>query len=279
MVCKSIAQMNRPLHWRAPQPMWCAPPATKAQSTNDDIADLAQAAQKIDDVVELFMHSVAGQTNLLALNATIEAARAGAGAAGKGFAVVASEVKALAVRASGKGDRRYWKPDRGGANLDAERGARHRQRRHHHAGNSAIHRGHCHFGRAAERGDGRNIGQRRGRGISGTKSVVGVLQGVSGAIADMHKASSYGAGGVAGRRESRRQPPRQRRRLLSQGRSVVRDALAARFTGIRGNRDDRRQWRVNPGPPGSSPRVDARGAAASAGAAMVPGKRSLMLQQ
>ncbi len=59
------------------------------------IADLAEAAQKIDDVVKL-IQSVAGQTNLLALNATIEAARAGA--AGKGFAVVASEVKALAVQ-------------------------------------------------------------------------------------------------------------------------------------------------------------------------------------
>ena len=67
----------------------------EAQSTNEDIAGLAQAAQKIDDVVKL-IQSVAGQTNLLALNATIEAARAGA--AGKGFAVVASEVKALAVQ-------------------------------------------------------------------------------------------------------------------------------------------------------------------------------------
>src|SRR6202021_126314 len=69
--------------------------ATEAQSTNAEIAALAQAAQKIDDVVKL-IQSVAGQTNLLALNATIEAARAGA--AGKGFAVVASEVKALAVQ-------------------------------------------------------------------------------------------------------------------------------------------------------------------------------------
>src|SRR6202021_1134497 len=69
--------------------------ATEAQSTNAEIAALAQAAQKIDDVVKL-IQSVAGQTNLLALNATIEAARAGA--AGRGFAVVASEVKALAVQ-------------------------------------------------------------------------------------------------------------------------------------------------------------------------------------
>jgi len=69
--------------------------ATEAQSTNSDITELAEAAQKIGDVVKL-IQSVAGQTNLLALNATIEAARAGA--AGKGFAVVASEVKALAVQ-------------------------------------------------------------------------------------------------------------------------------------------------------------------------------------
>jgi methyl-accepting chemotaxis protein len=66
-----------------------------SQATNSEIATLAQAAQKIGDVVEL-IRDVAGQTNLLALNATIEAARAGA--AGRGFAVVASEVKSLAVQ-------------------------------------------------------------------------------------------------------------------------------------------------------------------------------------
>ncbi|MBI3704922.1 MAG: PAS-domain containing protein [Rhizobiales bacterium] len=67
----------------------------EAQDTNQQIAALAQAAQKIGDVIKL-IHSIAGQTNLLALNATIEAARAGE--AGKGFAVVASEVKSLAVQ-------------------------------------------------------------------------------------------------------------------------------------------------------------------------------------
>ncbi|MBV8537258.1 MAG: globin-coupled sensor protein [Alphaproteobacteria bacterium] len=61
--------------------------------TNDKIQGLAEAAQRIGDVVKL-INDIAGQTNLLALNATIEAARAGE--AGKGFAVVASEVKSLA---------------------------------------------------------------------------------------------------------------------------------------------------------------------------------------
>src|SRR5215470_14068194 len=67
----------------------------EAQATNNEIAGLAQAAQKIGDVVKL-IQDIAGQTNLLALNATIEAARAGE--SGKGFAVVASEVKSLAVQ-------------------------------------------------------------------------------------------------------------------------------------------------------------------------------------
>ncbi|HKA73562.1 MAG TPA: PAS-domain containing protein, partial [Xanthobacteraceae bacterium] len=67
----------------------------EAQATNNEIAGLAHAAQKIGDVVKL-IQDIAGQTNLLALNATIEAARAGE--SGKGFAVVASEVKSLAVQ-------------------------------------------------------------------------------------------------------------------------------------------------------------------------------------
>ena len=67
----------------------------EAKSTNEQIAALAQAAQKIGDVIKL-IRAIAAQTNLLALNATIEAARAGE--AGKGFAVVASEVKSLAVQ-------------------------------------------------------------------------------------------------------------------------------------------------------------------------------------
>src|SRR5436190_6532349 len=65
----------------------------QARKTNEHVAQLASAALRIGDVVEL-INTIAGQTNLLALNATIEAARAGE--AGRGFAVVASEVKALA---------------------------------------------------------------------------------------------------------------------------------------------------------------------------------------
>ncbi len=66
---------------------------TSAQVSNQKIEGLAEAANKIGDVVSL-ISDIAEQTNLLALNATIEAARAGE--AGKGFAVVASEVKSLA---------------------------------------------------------------------------------------------------------------------------------------------------------------------------------------
>ena len=67
--------------------------AAKTEQVGQQIAALVDAADRIDQVVEL-ISSIASQTNLLALNATIEAARAGE--AGKGFAVVAHEVKSLA---------------------------------------------------------------------------------------------------------------------------------------------------------------------------------------
>jgi methyl-accepting chemotaxis protein len=65
----------------------------QADNTNNRVGELATAAARIGDVVEL-INNIAGQTNLLALNATIEAARAGD--SGRGFAVVAAEVKSLA---------------------------------------------------------------------------------------------------------------------------------------------------------------------------------------
>lgn len=69
----------------------------EASLTNDNILELANAADRIGQVVNM-IKDIAEQTNLLALNATIESARAGD--AGKGFAVVASEVKNLANQTS-----------------------------------------------------------------------------------------------------------------------------------------------------------------------------------
>jgi methyl-accepting chemotaxis protein/PAS domain-containing protein len=84
-ISQQLAQANDVVHFAV----------AEARSTDGEIAGLAEAAQKIGDVVQL-IRNIAGQTNLLALNATIEAARAGE--AGRGFAVVASEVKSLAVQ-------------------------------------------------------------------------------------------------------------------------------------------------------------------------------------
>jgi len=69
--------------------------AGQVERSRQTILDLAEAAERIGDVIRLIT-DIASQTNLLALNATIEAARAGE--AGKGFAVVANEVKSLATQ-------------------------------------------------------------------------------------------------------------------------------------------------------------------------------------
>jgi methyl-accepting chemotaxis protein len=180
-LAKSIAEINRQL-FRAAEVVKAA--ATEAQSSNNDIADLAQAAQKIDDVVKL-IQSVAGQTNLLALNATIEAARAGA--AGKGFAVVASEVKALAVQTAKA-------TDDIAAQIAAVQSSTH----------SAVGAIGNITGRMQEisqltaaiatsleqqNSATREISVNVGAAASGTKSVVGVLQRVSGAITNMHSSA------------------------------------------------------------------------------------------
>lgn len=67
--------------------------AREAHQTSGLITTLAEAAARVENVVEIITR-LAAQTNMLALNATIEASRAGE--AGKGFTVVAIEVKALA---------------------------------------------------------------------------------------------------------------------------------------------------------------------------------------
>lgn len=59
------------------------PSPCKRRNARTRPTSLAEAAQKIDQVVQL-IQDIASQTNLLALNATIEAAQAGE--AGKGFA-------------------------------------------------------------------------------------------------------------------------------------------------------------------------------------------------
>lgn len=88
----SISEINRQLRHTA-EAVGVA--VAKADKSDSEIAALAEAGQKIGDVIKLIQH-IASQIKLLALNATIEAARAGA--AGRGFSVVASEVKSLSVQ-------------------------------------------------------------------------------------------------------------------------------------------------------------------------------------
>ena len=176
---KSIAEINRQLV-RASDVVGSA--ATEAQSTNSDINELAEAAQKIGDVVKL-IQSVAGQTNLLALNATIEAARAGA--AGKGFAVVASEVKALAVQTAKATDdiasqiAAVQDSTRSAVTAIGSIAGRMQEISQFTAAIAA----------AAEQQNAatKEISGSVAAAAAGTKSVVAVLGRVSGSIGDMHK--------------------------------------------------------------------------------------------
>ena len=98
-VASAGTQLNASIHEIAQQVARSAEMAGRAaheaEAVNTRIEGLAQAANKIGEVINL-INAIAAQTNLLALNATIEAARAGD--AGKGFAVVAHEVKGLATQ-------------------------------------------------------------------------------------------------------------------------------------------------------------------------------------
>jgi methyl-accepting chemotaxis protein len=178
---KSIAEINRQLV-RATEVVRAV--AADTQSTNRDIAGLAHAAQKIDDVVKL-IQSVAGQTNLLALNATIEAARAGA--AGKGFAVVASEVKALAVQTGRATDDIAAQIAAVQSSTHSAVGA---------IGNIAARMQEIRQLTAAiatsveeQNAATREISSSVATAASGTKSVVAVLQRASAAISDMHSSA------------------------------------------------------------------------------------------
>ena len=210
---KSIAEINRQLV-SAGEVVRAA--TAEAQSTNEIIAGLAQAAQKIDDVVKL-IQSVAGQTNLLALNATIEAARAGA--AGKGFAVVASEVKALAVQTAKATDdiasqiAAVQSSTQSAVRAIGSITGRMEEIR-------PIHHRDRELDRAAKRGDRRDLEQRHGG--RGRHAIGGCGAGTRLRRHCRHaELGGYGADGIGRRREGRGQPARQRRRLLAQSGDVA----------------------------------------------------------
>jgi methyl-accepting chemotaxis protein len=178
---KSIAEINRQLV-SASDVVGAA--TAEAQTTNTVIGDLAQAAQKINDVVKL-IQNVAGQTNLLALNATIEAARAGT--AGKGFAVVASEVKALAVQTAKA-------TDVIASQISAVQSSTQSAVRAIGSITGRMEEIRLFTSAIATSVDQQNaatseISNNVAAAATGTRSVVGVLQQVSTAIADMHSSA------------------------------------------------------------------------------------------
>ena len=210
----SIAEINSQLA-RATEVVRAA--ALEAQSTNEDMAGLAQAAQKIDDVVKL-IQSVAGQTNLLALNATIEAARGN----GRQRLCRRRLRSQGARRADGQGDGRHRRPNRGGAILNAKRGWRHRQHCRPYAGNSAIHRRHCHVGPTAARCDERDFKQRRGGRVGHEIGRRGTARRIR-RHCRRAQLGRHGVGGISGRRAGGGQSARQHRRLSPQGCDVGHD--------------------------------------------------------
>ena len=145
----------------------------EAQTTNDQIAGLADAAQRIGDVVKL-IRDIAGQTNLLALNATIEAARAGE--AGRGFAVVASEVKSLAVQTAKATEEIAGQILAVQNSTTGAVDAIHTIRRAYARDQHLSHRGRGRD-RGAERGDQRDFAQRRRRGQGHRHGRVGARRG------------------------------------------------------------------------------------------------------
>ena len=178
---KSIAEINRQLV-SASEVVGAA--TAEAQTTNTVIGELAQSAQKINDVVKL-IQSVAGQTNLLALNATIEAARAGD--AGKGFAVVASEVKALAVQTAKA-------TDVIAAQINAVQSSTQSAVRAIGSITSRMEEIRLFTSAIATSVEQQNaatgeISDNVAAAATGTRSVVGVLQKVSSAISDMHSSA------------------------------------------------------------------------------------------
>ncbi len=178
---KSVAEINRQLV-SASDVVGAA--TAEAQTTNRVIGDLAEAAQKINDVVKL-IQNVAGQTNLLALNATIEAARAGT--AGKGFAVVASEVKALAVQTAKA-------TDVIASQISAVQTSTQSAVRAIGSITSRMEEIRLFTSAIATSVDQQNaatseISNNVATAATGTRSVVGALQQVSAAIADMHSSA------------------------------------------------------------------------------------------
>lgn len=93
--CEELSASIQEINHSTEQSLSTANQATEeAHKTQNAIAELAEQAKQISDVIGL-ISGIADQTNLLALNATIEAAHAGE--LGKGFAIVAGEVKKLST--------------------------------------------------------------------------------------------------------------------------------------------------------------------------------------